>query len=61
MNLAQAPVQYDKTDQDRMRGTLQVADKQNVKIGGPIIIQDANGKWWRLVVSTSGVLSTVAA
>jgi hypothetical protein len=31
MNLARLPSQYDKTDQDRMRGTLTDADGQNVK------------------------------
>lgn len=31
MNIAPAPAQYDKTDQDRMRGEVTQADGQNVK------------------------------
>lgn len=31
MNIAQAPAQYDKTDQDRMRGAIADADNLNVK------------------------------
>jgi hypothetical protein len=46
---------------------LELADKNNVKqngtfevgAGGRLILRDANGGRWQLVVSTSGVLSTV--
>lgn len=31
MNIAAAPLQYDKTDQDRMRRELSSADNQNLK------------------------------
>lgn len=33
MNIAQAPAQYDKTDQDRMRGEIASADAANLKTG----------------------------
>jgi hypothetical protein len=46
---------------------LEQADARNVKQGGSIevaggrvVLRDANGGRWKLVVSTSGVLSTVA-
>lgn len=59
MDLAQAPAQYDKTDQDRVRGTLSSADKQNVKQGNvfdKILMRDtADGKI-KTIVMTSGAL-----
>lgn len=61
MQLNNAPASYDAKDQSQVRSALEREDKKNVKTGGPYLVQDTNGKWWKLVVDTSGVLSTVAA
>lgn len=61
MNLAPSPPAYDTTDQDQMRGTLEQEDKRNLKVGAPVIITASDSSRWKLVVSTAGALSTVAA
>lgn len=61
MQLPKAPAQYDSGDQAQMRGILEREDKLNQKRGGDIVLTATDGSRWKLVVSTSGVLSTVAA
>lgn len=61
MQLPKAPAQYDSGDQAAMRGILEREDKRNQKVGGDVILAASDGSRWKLVVSTSGVLSTVAA
>lgn len=57
MNIAQAPAQYDKTDQDQMRGQLKAADAKNIKLGqvlDEILVRDTATGTIRTVVITSG-------
>jgi hypothetical protein len=44
-----------------MRGNIELEDKRNQKIGAPVILTASDGSRWKLVVDTSGNLSTVAA
>lgn len=61
MQLPKAPDRYDARDQANMRGILEREDKRNVKIGGDVVLTATDGSRWKLVVDTSGTLSTVAA
>lgn len=57
MNLPQAPAQYDKTDQDRVRRAEMDADKRNVKIDTVLdsfMMRDTATGTIKTVVITSG-------
>lgn len=68
MKLPQAPSAYSQRDEQHVRGELERQDKKNVKSGedvvfpiltGPVLT-DEDGVRWRIVVDTSGNLSTEA-
>lgn len=57
LNIAQAPAQYDKTDQDRLRGAISTADALNIKTGQVLdkwLFRDTATGTIRTVVVTSG-------
>jgi hypothetical protein len=61
MLLPKAPAAYSEQDQAQLRGELERADKQNMKIDGGVVLKASDGSRWKLVVDTSGNLSTSAA
>ena len=57
--------EYDSSSQAVFNDTLIKADGQNFKLDqdnffttGSICLQSANGKWWQITVSDTGVLGT---
>lgn len=59
MNIAQAPAQYDKTDQDVMRRRMTEADNLNIKTGqvlDKLLFRDTADGTIKTVVVTSGAL-----
>ena len=58
MNLSKSPAAYDAADQDRMRGTLELEDKRNLKAGtvfDKISTRDTALGTIRTAVITNGV------
>ena len=60
MQLPKAPAQYDGADQARLRGMLEREDKKNQKVSGDIVLVAIDGSRWKLIVDTSGILSTIS-
>jgi hypothetical protein len=57
--------EYNSSTQAVFNDTLTKADEQNFKLDqdnffttGSICLQSANGKWWQITISDSGVLGT---
>ena len=65
MILPPVPLEYDSSSQAVFNDTLINADGQNFKLDqdnflttGSICLQSANGKWWQIIISDAGALST---
>ena len=57
--------EYNTASQSVFNDTIEKADKQNFKLDqdnffttGSICLQSANGKWWQIIISDAGALST---
>tara|TARA_R100001530_G_scaffold74191_2_gene52222 strand:+ start:1234 stop:1494 length:261 start_codon:yes stop_codon:yes gene_type:complete len=66
--LPQPPEQYDRQQMDEAFKILETEDKKNVKTnsanifmsGGAMILQSADGDFWRLTVDNDGTLGTAS-
>lgn len=61
MNLPTPPQEYSANDQAQMRRLIAAEDGRNQKMASPYVLTASDGSRWKLVVSTAGALSTVAA
>ena len=57
--------EYDSSSQAVLNDVLKKADERNFKLDrdnffttGSICLQSANGKWWQITISDTGVLGT---
>ena len=57
--------EYDSSSQSVLNDVLTKADERNFKLDrdnffttGSICLQSANGKWWQITISDTGVLGT---
>ena len=65
MNIPPVTPEYDPSSQAILNDVLVKADGQNFKLDqdnffttGSICLQSANGKWWQIIISDTGDLST---
>lgn len=64
MRFGQAPSQYDKTDQDRIRGAIEIEDAKNIKRTEALdrlLFKAPNGTLFYLSVSNAGATVWTAA
>lgn len=61
LTLPPAPPEYDANNEDQTRRRIADEDARNQKIGIAPVLTASDGSRWKVIVGTTGTLSTVAA